>query len=673
MLEQISAEAAVTLDTPALAVASPKHATKRRKLLDRILPLGPLGLTAYIMACSLAILTCFRAILTGMHIQRFSGTPEFWWLFVVGLRMDMILLSFATILPTLFLMLLPKRLIGKIRPVLALWFTGFMCLLVYMEIATIPFVDEYDLRPDQKFLEYLKHVREVVTTLVKVYSFELAIGGVALVSFAVLFWSSTNYILREYREWSAKSRLLLLPIVIGLLVLGARSTLGHRPANISSAYFSENHLANEFALNSTYSMLYAGYRMFVHEKNPSLDYGKMPREEILARVRARSLLPAQDLDAEIPFLHVQKSPFVLERPMNVVVFLQESMGAVDVGCLKGPPITPNLCRLKEEGIWFSNLYATGTRTVRGIEATVSGFLPTSAVGVVKLPKAKNGFFSGGSLFARYGYGTVFLYGGMSNFDEMRSFFMGNGFKKIYDEPTFENPVFHGTWGVSDEDLVRKANQVFAAHGDQPFFATILSTSNHTPYEFPEGRIELYEQPPNTHFNAIKYADYAIGLFFELARKESYYKNTLFLVVADHNSHVRGNEHVPLSKFHVPALLIGPNVPKLHYDKLASQIDLLPTILHFSGLETSHPMIGRNLMTLPPEVPGRAFMQYASNNAYQVGDQVVIHRPYLPPDQYSYREEKLTHSELDPELAKDALAHAHLPWLLYSERRYRLPN
>lgn len=643
------------------------------RVLDRFCKFGPLSIGLFILVCGLLILGLSRLALTATYLERFTDTPKYWILFLVGVRMDIILLSFAIIAPTVLLLSLPKRILLKIRWLITTWFTLFMGMLVYMECATFPFVAEYDLRPDQKFLEYLGHVREVATTLAKVYWLELLIGG-ALLLFSIRFFSkSCYYILTNYREWRSKTRFVVFPLVVGLLVLGARSSVGHRPANLSSAAFSENHLANEFALNSSYSMLYAAYRMYRHEKNPSLDYGKMERSEIIARVRKNSTFQLEEEIGEIPFMHKQVSPYKLARPANVVIILQESMGAVDVGCLKGPPITPHLCSLKDEGLWLSNLYATGTRTVRGIEAVVSGFLPTSAVGVLKLPRAKNNFFTAAALFAKYGYETEFLYGGMSNFDEMRSFFLGNGFKSIYDEPTFENPVFHGTWGVSDEDLMVKANQVFKSHGETPFFSLILSTSNHLPYEFPDGRIELYEQPKQTHFNAIKYADYAIGKFFELAKKEKYYENTIFLIVADHNSHVRGNEHVPIDKFHIPGLIIGPNVPKQEMAILSSQIDLLPTLLHFTGIETVHPMVGRNLMELPNGTKGRAFMQYGSNNAYQIEDKLIISRPHLPQDYYQLGSDgKLTSTSPDPEMAKDALAYAHLPWILYSEKRYRLP-
>jgi phosphoglycerol transferase MdoB-like AlkP superfamily enzyme len=143
-------------------------------------------------------------------------------------------------------------------------------------------------------------------------------------------------------------------------------------------------------------------------------------------------------------------------------------------------------------------------------------------------------------------------------------------------------------------------------------------------------------------------------------------------VADHNANVRGNDLVPITKFHIPGLLIGPNVTPQEFSLMSSQVDLLPTILHFTGLETTHPMVGRNLMNLPSGTPGRAIMQFADNNAYQVADQVLIQRPFLPPLQFRVNGSVLEPVELNPEMAKDALAFAHLPWLVYSQRLYRLP-
>ncbi|MCL4142399.1 UNVERIFIED_CONTAM: hypothetical protein GTU68_034132 [Idotea baltica] len=631
---------------------------------------GPLIYSISFILLGLFILTLFRSILAITYFDRLSETPEFLMLFPVGLRMDILLLSYLIIIPSLLILALPKKFISKIKTAFALWFTLTLSAIVYMEIATFPFIEEYDLRPDRKFFEYLVHPKEVFGMLWAAYKPQLVFGSIIFLISVILLWKLSSNLITKYSDWSPTKRLIVMPFVTCLLVLGARSTLGHRPANLSTAAFSNNHFANELALNSTYSVIYAGYRFLKHEKNPSKLYGSMEEAEVLSRLKTIAKQEKLEItNNEIPFYHKQKSPYKLEKPLNIVIFLQESVGAIDVGCLKGPDITPNLCKLKEEGLWFSNLYATGTRTVRGIEATVSGFLPTANRSVVKLGKSKKDFFTAASLLKKHGYQTNFIYGGMSNFDEMRSFFLGNGFDEIYDEPSFKNPKFASTWGVSDEDLVIKANEVYKKQS-KPFFSVILSTSNHSPYEFPDNKIDLYEQPKETHHNAVKYADYAIGKFFELAKKEEYYKDTLFLIVADHNSHVKGNDLVPINKFHIPGLLIGPNVPKENLEILSSQIDLMPTILHFSGLETMHPMIGRNLMNLSPDTKGRAFMQYASNAAYRVEDQVIIMRPFVEPLQFKIIEESLISTKLNKELALDALAYSYLPWILYSKKLYK---
>lgn len=645
----------------------PKHDTN-------ILSFGPLRLIFFFFLSALIIFFLFRLGLTVSHLGRLVETPAYWKLFPIGLRMDIILVCYFSVLPCLLLLLLPKSTIIKIQSLLAGYMTIAMGLIVYMEVATIPFLAEYDQRPDGKFIEYLKHTNEVFGTLWKVYKVELAVGLLALLLVSTFVWRRTKKIIRNYPEWSLSRRLLLLPLVLALLVLGARSSLGHRPANISTAAFSTNNLANELALNSTYSLLNAIYRLARHEKNPSEMYGDMEESEVYQRVKAQLVETGNIfVDSEIPFLQIQKSPFVTKRPRNVVIFLQESVGASDVPCLGGAAATPNLCKLKNEGLWFSELYATGTRTARGIEATLAGFLPTASKGVIKLEKAKRNFFNAAALFKQHGYTTEFHYGGVSTFDEMKAFCLGNGFDTIYDQTNFSNPSFLGTWGVSDEDIVRRANDVFKSHTEQPFFALILSTSNHPPFEFPDGKIELIEQPKATHYNAVKYADYAVGLFFELAKKEAYFADTLFLVVADHNASVMGNDLVPVTKFHIPGLLIGPDVPQTEISTLMSQVDLLPTILHFTGLETKHPLVGRNMLALPKDTLGRAFMQFADNNAYQVADKVLIQRPFQAPLQFRKQGISLVPDALDPEMAKDALAFTHLPWLVYSKQLYRLPK
>jgi phosphoglycerol transferase MdoB-like AlkP superfamily enzyme len=645
------------------------------RILDKFSAAGPIAPLLFFIFSALLLFFISRIALNLIYWQRVIQDAWFLKLYLVGVRMDMIVICYFLFLPALFFLILPKNILRYIKYFWIFYFTFFIGFAFFMEMSTFAFIREYDLRPDTIFVKYLKHFREVSATVWKADRIDVIVTFSLLLFVLWFTWRSFKYVVNNFRPMKWYFRMAILPFFLGLLFLGARSSFAPRPANISTAYWSEkNKLVNELTLNSTYSVMMAVTRL-KDEKDPSAVYGNMTEKEIFSRVKHNLEIPDSLFESsDIPFLHKQIPEINNNSPRNVVIILEESLGAEYVGALGGLPLTPNLDRLSKEGLFFTDLYSTGTRTVRGIEAVVTGFLPTPGNSIVNLGLSRTGFFTAGELFRSAGYTTSFIYGGQSNFDEMRSFFLGNGFEHVYDEPSFKNYAFKGTWGVSDEDLVEKADEVFRAQGNKPFFSVILSTSNHAPFEFPDGRIELYEEPKNTVHNAMKYADFAIGRFFELAKKSDYYKNTIFLVVADHNTRVFGDEFVPVNKFHIPGLLIGPGIPQTSYSKVASQVDLLPTILDFAGIKTENPMIGRNLMQVPGNDPGRCFMQYGMNYAYMKGDSVIILRPYQKAREFLYNRQTLSLLPLDSasnEAARDALAYSLLPWKLYESRRYRM--
>jgi len=623
---------------------------------------------------SLTVFFLFRLIYVAIYWERIAIEPQFWKLFFIGVRIDMILICYYIGIPLLGFLLLPKKWIQSTRYFWVSYFTFFIGLTVMMELSTYAFIEQYDLRPDRIFIEYLDHFKEVSETVMGNNPYSVILTVVFTSLAVVLSAKFFTRIVYNYTPISFKKGIILLPLLAGLVFLGARSSLSHRPANVSTAYFSnKSKMANELTLNSTFSVFSAMLKM-KDEKDPSRDYGKMKPDEIISRVeRVNHIKWDRQKNADIPFLHQQRDTAVKHKPYNIVVFLQESLGAEYVGCLGGLPLTPNLDTLSKDGLLLTNLYSTGTRTVRGIEAVISGFLPTPGRSVVKLGKSRSGFYTVAELLKRKGYSTSFIYGGMSNFDDMKFFFKGNGFTNVYDQPFFKSPVFEGTWGVSDEDLVVKANQIFKKQGDRPFFALMLSTSNHAPFEFPEGRIERYDKEKlGTVHNAMKYADYAIGKFFDLARKENYFENTIFLIVADHNTRVYGDDIVPINKFHIPGLIIGPDVLKKKFNGLCSQIDLMPTLLTMAGINSQHPMIGNDLTKQNCDFCGRSIMQFSNKHAYRVGDTVVVHQPNLPAQCFLYKDNQLQPIDENKELIRDALAHALLPWYLYSNRLYTLP-
>jgi len=637
--------------------------------------LGPFAPFIAMLILGLVILSATRLGLVLWKFERVTSTGKLAEILLQGVRVDVIQLCLIAFIPLLLAPILATQRLFKVWQKFSyVWVSIALVLLVFLEAATPGFISEYDVRPNRIFVEYLKYPHEVFSMLWGGFKLEIfsALGAVALA-----VWLVHKFMrpwLTMSSGWSNTKVWLVWPLIIVLAALGIRSTLGHRPANPALFAITADNMVNSLVLNSGYSVVYATYNLIKETKSSDI-YGKMPREEIFSITGAK--------DTDIPTLTTLHPSHKRDKPLNLVIILQESLGATFVESLGGVPVTPNLEKLKEQGIWFEQLYATGTRSVRGIEAVVTGFQPTPADSTVKLSKSQKNFFSIAALLEKQGYNTEFIYGGESHFDNMRSFFLGNGFNHIVDQKDYKNPVFSGSWGVSDEDLLNKTHEQLMAHHNagKPFFTLAFSSSNHAPFEFPDGRIELYEQPKATDNNAVKYADYAIGEFFKKAQQSPYWKDTVFLVVADHDIRVRGEALVPITHFHIPALILGADIKPQRYTGLASQLDLPVTMLSLMGVQGAHPMTGRDLSSLAADSPGRAMMQYNDNYGWMEegpqGKQVVVLRSGKVPAHGTYDTKTKRMTEVAPpanakELEQRALANVLLPDLLYNEQRYHLP-
>jgi len=276
-------------------------------------------------------------------------------------------------------------------------------------------------------------------------------------------------------------RMLLLLPILTLLFIGIRSSFGHRPANISDALYSTNRMANEISKNSLYSIGSAYYSYTKESDKLVNSYGEIDLHEAYGRVSSRLNIP---LGGTLPFNRPVTTHFPSSTPKNLVIFIQESLGSQFVGFSGGDgTVTPNLERLSHEGLAFTNLFSNGTRSIRGLAAMTSGWLPIAGEGVVKRNKSQSDFFTVASLLKPLGYKSCFIYGGESRFDNMRSWYMGNGFDEIIEQKDYPDPSFVSTWGVSDEDLVTKANEQFKSYTQkgEKFVSIMFSSSNHSPF------------------------------------------------------------------------------------------------------------------------------------------------------------------------------------------------
>jgi len=648
--------------------------------------LGPYSCVLGFIVLGVLALGVSRGMLIAWQWERVDVTDSTLSMLAQGLRSD--LMTLGLFAAPILVLLPPLLLIGRVTWWVRLccaWLGVSLVAIIFLEFATPQFLIEYDSRPNRLFLEYLVYPREVLAMLWNGYRYLLLLTAAGV---AGLSWAVTRHFsqyARDKNHWRKRTVLLLWPLVVGVMFVMVRSSFQHRPANLATFAFCDDAMVNSLVANSAYSVLSAAYGL-KHETQSSWMYGEMPMAEVVQRVRAGMGVPPADFTSnELPTLHRQVASVRRARPLNLVIVLEESLGAGFVKELGGIPITPNLDRLADQGIWFDQLYATGTRSVRGIEAVVAGFPPTPALSVVKLSKAQQNFATLASVLQRSGYRSEFVYGGESHFDNMRGFFLGNGFNSVVDRRDFATPKFVGSWGVSDEDLFEKAHERMRAldAGDQPFFMLVFSSTNHTPFEFPDGRIELFDEQKQTVHNAVKYADHALGQFIERARSSEQWAETLFLVVADHDTRVYGDDLVPVSKFHIPGVILGADVSARRIDSLVSQIDLAPTLLSLMGVDGEHPFPGRDLTRTLPEfgnspapVPARAMMQFDQNFAWLERDRLTVLLPDGSSRQFAFdrkTRELAPAATLDREAVRQALANVLMPAWLYREQRYRTAN
>ena len=631
--------------------------------------LKPLAVLFRIYLYFIAVFTLGRAVfIMYFHDRLIDADHSIWWTFLYGLRLDTITACAFLLIPALLISFLPGAWAKLGSTLTSVFLLLLFVLAVYMENATLPFIAEYDVRPNVIFINYLKYPKEVLNTIWAVYKLELLLAGLMMAAFGWWFYRRIKpAILDVYSVAWWKRAIVFIPIFI-IIFAGLRSSFGHRPANPSDAVFSNNRLLNELAKNTIHNVVYAAYSRVAHDGTAD-NYGSMKIDEALQRVGKRLNI---ETTGATPFMREVASHFSSDKKKNLVIFLQESIGAQFVAAIGGEAgIMPRLNALSEEGLLFTRLYSNGTRSIRGIAGTVAGFLSTPGQGVVKRNQSQSGFFTVASLLKPYGYRSSFFYGGESRFDNMKSWFFGNGFDEIYDEPTFTEAAFHGTWGVSDEDLVVKANQLFSAwnQAGEPFVSVMFTTTNHSPFEFPEGRIELLPGVPvNSDKNAIKFADYAIGKFIDLARENGYYDDTVIMVIADHNVRVYGDDIIPVDTFRIPALILGGGVTPARVERLVTQPDALATALDLLGLDLAYPILGNSIFS--DRQTGVSLLQFHDLYGLRYADEIAIIQPDKPAETYRVTaEDHLVSKEHNAELEKDALAFVIVLDYLYRNRLY----
>lgn len=641
---------------------------KRLRSLPAAAARSRFSLVWLVALCYWGVSTLTRAALyaRAMMLEQVSGAHA-GSVFAVGALYDAATALFVAAPLALYLLLVPRRIFARRwhRSLLRIGLGLTLFGVVYLSAVEYFFFDEFNSRFNYVAVEYLIYPHEVFVNIWQSYPVARALIAAAAVTGLLLWWlrARTAAALDSGDTFRMRAR--------PTLVLAALLVVAHFSIDATTGRFGHNRVADELAANGVYAFFSAAM-------TSALDYRAyyltIDAAEAAERVRHFVSQPnAQFLEgAANPIArHIQYAG--APRPLHVVVLLQESLGAEFVGAYgdrRG--LTPNLDRLAPASLVFTNAYATGTRTVRGMEAVTASFPPVPAESIVKRIH-NEGMFNWSEVMRREGYSPTFVYGGYGTFDNMNYFFGHNGYRVI-DRTDMDTPKFSNIWGVSDEDLFRNALQAFdqqVARGER-VFSVVMSTSNHKPFTFPAGVPGVAESGGGREAG-VRYADYAIGRFIDALAQRPYGRDTLVVIVADHGARVYGREDIPLPSYEIPLMVYSPgHVKPGRVDALTSQIDVAPTVLGLLNISYDSAFFGRDVLAAPPGEyravlnHNRDIALYAHGKLSELG----FRRAYST---HSY--DPATRRELparsDPEATKDAAAVFQLAYDLYRGGHYRV--
>ncbi len=500
---------------------------------------------------------------------------------MTGFIFDLAVFSYFLVIVSLFLLLPHNR---ASRYVLAALYFVSAYAFLFNAAAEYFFWDEFSTRFNFIAVDYLVYTTEVIDNIVQSYPIFRLMGAIGVIAAALtwLYWK------RQPVHVDAPA----VPVRLGHVLCSVLLAFVMFCAPLSSlADNGGNRYMGEIAKNGIYELFSA----FRHNE---LDYNQFyvtgNETKLLPLLQAElGIKSAKNHDPLARMIAHQGSA----RPYNVMLVTVESLSASFLGSFGNDKnLTPFLDDLAKQSLLFTNMYATGTRTVYGLSALTLSIPPLPGNSIVRRPH-NEGMFSLGGVLAREGYENKFIYGGYGYFDNMNYFFAHNGYQ-IVDRASFSGAetTFSNAWGVADEDLYNKAiaeADKSAAKG-KPFFQMLMTTSNHRPFTYPDGRIDI--PSPGRRAGAVKYTDYALGQLIAQAKKHAWFDNTIFVIVADHTASSAGKEELEPDKYHIPMLVYAPGIIKpARIDQAVSQIDVAPTILGLLNLSYESRFYGRDVL------------------------------------------------------------------------------
>ncbi|MBX8485053.1 LTA synthase family protein [Pseudomonas cichorii] len=661
---------------------------------------------AYILLSGLTLMVMYTLLRIGLLVynrEMIGETPASTFIEALfnGMRFDLRLTIYLLI--PLMLSLFSVRAMAA-RGFFRFWLTLVGSITLFLGLMEMDFYREFHQRLNGLVFQYVKEDPKTVLSMLW-YGFPVVryLLAWALVTWLLsLVFKGIDRVTRPRREFSVGSgsnrsiapwymRVGVFFVVLVIAVISARGTLRQGPPlRWGDAYTTESNFANQLGLNGTLTLITAA-KSRMSEDRDNIWKATLPQPEAQQVVRDM-LLTSHDqlIDPNIAAVRRDFTPPVENTlPIrNVVVILMESFAGHSVGALGDKAnITPYFDKLSKEGLLFDHFFSNGTHTHQGMFATMACFpnLPGFEY-LMQTPEGSHKLSGLPQLLSTgRNYDDVYVYNGNFAWDNQSGFFSNQGMTNFVGREDFVNPVFSDpTWGVSDQDMFdRGAEELKARQNGKPFYALLQTLSNHTPYALPEnlpvervtGHGSLDE-----HLTAMRYSDWALGQFFEKAKKEPYFKNTLFVVLGDHGF---GNKmqltEMDLGRFNVPLLLIGPGVQEKFGQRssiVGTQVDVVPTIMGRLGGQTRNQCWGRDLLNLPEGDKGFGVIKPSGSEqvvAIIHGNRILIEPTEMPAKVMTYTLGANPHAEVVPDAPDTAELKQKLESFLQTATKSLLDN
>jgi len=592
-----------------------------------------------------------RVILTCLYHRELATVPAKLILrvFLVGLGYDLQVTSYLVALLIPMVALTPNSAFRRrwFRWVLTGYVVVTLTLVFALVIIDAFFFAYYDAnRLNYLVADYMDCFGEIAVTIWRTHPV-VWMALILLVVVAATLWCVRRFCFAgPLPHRRLRSRLAYAAVLSAMACLAARGTGadGWVPDN-ATAYFSNNNVVCQLSLNPMVTVVTAIVQYYSESDTDSvpIDLPAIDSDEGFARVR-RALADGRSVFGGHPGNPLWRTVHASRprRRPNIVFIIMESFADDNIGAMGCPPDasrTPFFDKIAGEGLFFSRMYAAGHRTSRGLAAVVCGFPDIGGKSILQRPRTQGthrAFLSIAGLLGERGYQSVFVYGGRASFDNMGRFFRCNGFDRVIDQQDMPDGSPQGAWGACDHVVFDRAHEAFTAMAGEgePFFALVLTSSNHSPYEYPAGLIDPLpgDDDATVRANAIRYADWSMERFFARARRDdTYFKDTLFVLVADHGQRpFDPTSLVDVGGYRVPCLFYAPGMPELlqpgRIDITCSQTDVSPTLLGLLGGTYAHGMFGRDMVHVArthPDEPGFAMLQEYGRLALVRGSTAVV--------------------------------------------------